>query len=411
MSLTKVSYSMINGAVANVLDFGAVGNGTTDCTSAINAAIASLGSSGGTVFFPTGRYKTTAKITITTPVRIVGTGRGTVSNVPQCEIVKSGNYTVLEFAVGSPWGGLQDIAIGTTDASFTGDGVYISGGRFDMSRVSFVDINGKAVNIYNANVSSFSNVYTFNCSIGLYVDGATPPDTNGMTFLNWDILSSRQDGIYLANCIANTFVGMTIQGSTRYAIFVNGDRNLFYGTYAENSGTAHLVYGANADYNFVQFSIAEGYTTVTNPTGTNGWSTTGAQPQLPNGIGFNWAYNPAAAGMTSKVLSDYEEGTWTPSFTSLTTSGTVTTTATYTKVGRLVHCTVSIVGTGGGTSSSFLGTTRMAGLPYAPSTNDILSAINANSLAPIGQCVVAASSYLPSWTTLTSVSITFTYQT
>ena len=42
MSLTKVSYSMISGAVVNVLDFGAVGNGTTDDTTAIQAAINSI---------------------------------------------------------------------------------------------------------------------------------------------------------------------------------------------------------------------------------------------------------------------------------------------------------------------------------------------------------------------------------
>ena len=56
MSLTKVSYSMITGAPINVLDYGATGNGVTDDTNAILAAIAAMPSNGGALFFPAGTY-------------------------------------------------------------------------------------------------------------------------------------------------------------------------------------------------------------------------------------------------------------------------------------------------------------------------------------------------------------------
>lgn len=52
MSLTKATFSMISGAVANVLDFGAVADGVTDDTAAFNAAIAT----GKRVFVPAGTY-------------------------------------------------------------------------------------------------------------------------------------------------------------------------------------------------------------------------------------------------------------------------------------------------------------------------------------------------------------------
>lgn len=53
MSLTKVSYSMINGEIANILDFGADPTGATLCNSALDAAKAVC----NTVYFPPGTFK------------------------------------------------------------------------------------------------------------------------------------------------------------------------------------------------------------------------------------------------------------------------------------------------------------------------------------------------------------------
>lgn len=58
MSLTKVSYSMVNGAVANVLDYGAVGDGITDCTNAVKSAA----KTGKALFFPAGVYVVSSTI-------------------------------------------------------------------------------------------------------------------------------------------------------------------------------------------------------------------------------------------------------------------------------------------------------------------------------------------------------------
>lgn len=71
MSLTKASYSMITGAVINVLDYGAVGNGIANDTAAIQAAIdAAQGTQ--QVFFPAGTYKVTATLNLYKGSNLIG---------------------------------------------------------------------------------------------------------------------------------------------------------------------------------------------------------------------------------------------------------------------------------------------------------------------------------------------------
>lgn len=65
MPLTKVSYSMINGAPLNVKDFGAVGDGVTDDTTAIQNAIDAI-PTGGALYFPNGTYMISDIIQIST---------------------------------------------------------------------------------------------------------------------------------------------------------------------------------------------------------------------------------------------------------------------------------------------------------------------------------------------------------
>lgn len=82
--------------------------------------------------------------------------------------------------------------------------------------------------------------------------------------------------------------------------------------------------------------------------------------------GINFTANTAAAGKTSQLLNWYEEGTWTPAIVSsggaITTVGAVS--GKYTRVGRLVHYTVSIAITTNGTGSGYM---RITGWPFSVS--------------------------------------------
>ena len=91
MSLTKVSYSMIKGAVVNVLDYGATGDGTTDDTTALQAAVnaafypTASNFGGGILFIPRGTYKITTAITLpNAPFHILGEGTASVIKCVGC---------------------------------------------------------------------------------------------------------------------------------------------------------------------------------------------------------------------------------------------------------------------------------------------------------------------------------------
>ena len=66
---------------------------------------------------------------------------------------------------------------------------------------------------------------------------------------------------------------------------------------------------------------------------------------LDNGYGINFAATSDAGGMTSEILDDYEEGTWTASVTAGTapSAGAQTMSGYYTKVGNKVYVHASAV--------------------------------------------------------------------
>lgn len=76
MTLTKATYSMIDGAPVNVRDYGAVGDGTTDDAAAIQAAV-NAATANQTVYFPAGTYAVGAAgiaVTNKTGVTLAGDG-------------------------------------------------------------------------------------------------------------------------------------------------------------------------------------------------------------------------------------------------------------------------------------------------------------------------------------------------
>lgn len=107
---------------------------------------------------------------------------------------------------------------------------------------------------------------------------------------------------------------------------------------------------------------------------------------------------------SSSLLSDYEEGTWTPSFSSLTVTGSPTYSGKYTKIGRVVYISWQITTGGSATTSSTANTTSITNLPYTVNTSGVMS-VSSNNIKNIGVGMFYSSTtaYTPTWIATTDV--------
>lgn len=97
MSLTKVSYAMTNGAPLNVLDYGAKGDGVTDDTAAIQAALTAANASNKRVYVPEGVYIITSTLTVTNAAEGLYIYGDTTSNFNTPFVSNAKTGSVLSF--------------------------------------------------------------------------------------------------------------------------------------------------------------------------------------------------------------------------------------------------------------------------------------------------------------------------
>lgn len=141
--------------------------------------------------------------------------------------------------------------------------------------------------------------------------------------------------------------------------------------------------------------VANGGTGVTTSTGT-GNTVLSASPTLSgdvnlstgnlvigtSGKGIDFSITTHPAGMTSELLADYEEGTWTPTDIggSLVVVGTFSSSGTYTKIGKVVTVSGTLNGT---TSVAITGGANVVcgGLPYSAAAGTLCAGNAVNAAA------------------------------
>jgi hypothetical protein len=255
MALTKVSYSMINGAPINILDMGAVGDGTTDCTAVIQAALDLNKTGFYPIYFPPGVYlvtddlefnSTNANPNFVASIKIIGGGVSGATN-PDVVPYTGGTFikttkttgTLLEFS-GSSISGLTMIQI--SDIHFLGpDPMTITGPITSGDGLVFSTSNGYGtqLRIDNVIVSGFGRYGCYmqnveNSLISRLVcnyngAGLTLIEaTNANVFNYIECQENYNYGLDYRAGAGNTFSSPLIQGNKQTGLLMRGAESVIF---------------------------------------------------------------------------------------------------------------------------------------------------------------------------------------
>lgn len=250
MALTKATYSMISGAVVNVLDFGADSTGTSDCSSEIQAAINSLSATGGVVYLPKGTYRIDTGLTLPNNyVKFTGDGwfatkiiayadvtpfvvTGEYCELSKFHLSRSGAHTKSGIQVGNPTTfaerfrlrevfidgmGNHGVEIIATALMYIEDLTSINNGSHGLNISNDYQIN---VNINSGGVIDVRG----NGGDGVYIEGGAPNDSASHHFGTIVSQSNGQDGIRL-DCRSSNFDAVYTENNTRYGLHLSSDAN------------------------------------------------------------------------------------------------------------------------------------------------------------------------------------------
>ena len=223
----------------SVKDFGAVGDGVTDDTAAIQAAVDNVTETH--IYFPKGTYKITAPINLKSNITIEGGGR------EHTLIQASGNFPILQH-VGGPTNTVGDVTIrsvqirgqaNTNDKQF---GIFCDWGSLWVIE----DCSFRLCKIGYFQGTSRNNVIT-NCDF-ILCDTAMwfgPIDQSGGGTPDNTVFMDTIDAV------ATVDIGLRVEGLTGCKAvncsFVNGNRGVYVGNYVRATTPRAILDGSTAN--------------------------------------------------------------------------------------------------------------------------------------------------------------------
>lgn len=199
----------------NVKDYGAVGDGVTDDTTAINNAIAALGANGGAVFFPAGDYRVEGTITLVDGLSLVGES----SRSSRLYKPNDGNLLV---GVDTDRFSVRDIyLVGPGQGVGTGNALTITRSALDaitavdLVRLNITSFGGNGIDIDGSLANTFERVYVTavgGTGIHLHHSGVNVGATSS-TLQNC-FIAGATTGIRLDECVYMSLLSCAVDDTT-----------------------------------------------------------------------------------------------------------------------------------------------------------------------------------------------------
>lgn len=256
MSLTKVSYSMINGNSVNVLDYGAVGDGIADDSVAIQQA--ANAAAGNALYFPGGTYGVTDTITLPSNITVYGDGIG-VSVIKKLGVSTANVFSGIN---------INNLIVrnlsfyGNSQASGSGDGLAIwiaqnssateIGHNYQIVNCRFDNFKGDYwVKFTNDSITyDMTGVYVednyFNSMTGNARNGASQGVPSACVWIQGSSAGANVTDIVIKNNIANCAYIKIFA-----ALFQGSKRAVVSGNIVNNCGTSNEISDNAGAYAFV----------------------------------------------------------------------------------------------------------------------------------------------------------------
>ena len=293
----------------------AKGDGTTDDTAAIQAAITA--GAGGVIFIPAGSYKVTDTLVIPEKTTLRGAGRGSTEllfyNTDADGIQLGNSASAITFLR------LQGIEIDMTNSTGTSSGLRIYPNTYEsvvedvyihhapshgIHVVTDDPINGSSYRMH------YLNLLISNCTgNGVHLDGVTLSDAvTSQTFTNVQIYNCDGYGIYSDYCTGIVFDGFVSEGNTSGGIYLYNPGAHYFRGYGCEGGSGYgftWLHPQTTRYPVICECALGGGAGTINPAGARptNWARSGSIPHFDGGISFRTALRKVGYDTGSTEIS------------------------------------------------------------------------------------------------------------